>query len=184
MAPDTPMDDQRPSGIFRPGSAGQSGGRALLGIYLNDHLAIATVTAGRSRYLASSCRDPELAEAVAAVAAQIAEDRRALLAIMRRLNVPVRRYKMYAGRLGERAGRLKTNGSLLRRSPLSTLLELELLQLGTLSAISTWETLRTLADRDPRLEPHRLNGLLERSRDRLRTLDDLRRRQAGRTFTG
>ncbi len=176
------MNDQGRSGAL-PGLAGQSG-HTLLGIYLNDHLAGATVVTGRSRHFVSSCRDPALADAVAPVAAQIAEDRRTLLALMRRLNVPVRRYKVYAGRLGERAGRLKSNGALLRRSVLSTLLELELLQVGIQGKICVWETLRVLAGQDRRLDPRQLDDLLERARGQLRTIDDLRRRQAEETFTG
>ncbi|MER6984016.1 hypothetical protein ABT317_45500, partial [Streptomyces carpinensis] len=104
--------------------------------------------------------------------------------VMRRLDLPVRRYKVYAGRLGERAGRLKSNGSLLRRSPLSSLLELELLQIGVQGKMCAWETLRALADHDRRLDPRQLDELLERARQQLRTIDDLRGRQVAETFRG
>lgn len=175
------MNDQARSGTFLPGFAGQSG-RALLGIYLNDHLAGATIGAGRSRHLARVCRGSPVGDAVAPLAAEITEDRRALLAMMRRLDLPVRRYKVYAGWLGERAGRLKTNGSLVRRSPLSSLLELELLQIGVEGKICMWEALRGLADQDRRLGPGQLDDLLERARRQSRRLEDLRRRQAADIF--
>ena len=46
------------------------------------------------------------------------------------LAVPVHRYKMLGGWALEKAARLKPNGRLLRRSPLSDLIELEGLLLG------------------------------------------------------
>ncbi|HEY5356166.1 MAG TPA: hypothetical protein VIJ82_00465 [Streptosporangiaceae bacterium] len=49
---------------------------------------------------------------------------------MHLLGIPVRTYKVYAGWLAEKAGRLKFNGRLRARSPLSNLVELELLRLG------------------------------------------------------
>ncbi|MGX4694206.1 hypothetical protein [Streptomyces sp. JNUCC 63] len=158
-------------------------GHDLLGIYLNDHLAGATVGTERSRHLTTACRGSEIGDAMAPLAAEIAEDRRSLVGIMRRLDIPVRRYKVYAGLLGERAGRLKSNGALVRRSPLSSLLELELLQLGVQGKACAWEVLRGLADRDARLDPRHLDDLLERARRQLRTLEDLRRLQAGQIFS-
>lgn len=158
-------------------------GHDLLGIYLNDHLAAATAGTERSRHLATACRGTEVGDAMAPLAAGIAEDRRSLVVIMRRLDLPIRRYKVYAGLLGERAGRLKSNGALVRRSPLSSLLELELLQLGVQGKACAWEVLRGLADRDARLDPQHLDDLLERARRQLRILEGLRTLQAGQTFS-
>ena len=66
---------------------------------------------------------------------------------MAALDVPVRTYKVYAGLVGERVGRLKLNGRLLARSPLSSLEELELLSLGVTGKAAGWRTLRLLAER-------------------------------------
>ncbi|GAA0926284.1 hypothetical protein [Streptomyces thermoalcalitolerans] len=157
-------------------------GHDLLGIYLNDHLTGATVGTERSRHLAEACRGSEIGDAIAPLADEIAEDRRTLVGIMRRLGIPVRRYKVYAGLLGERFGRLKSNGALVRRSPLSSLLELELLQVGVEGKVCLWETLRKLADRDTRLDPRQLDGLLERARRQLGIVEDVRGLQAGQVF--
>ena len=46
-------------------------------------------------------------------AAEVAQDRAALLEVMAALGVPVRGYKAWAGWIGEKAGRLKFNGHLL-----------------------------------------------------------------------
>ncbi|WP_411148455.1 hypothetical protein [Streptomyces sp. A30] len=156
----------------------------LLGIYLNDHLAGSTLGVDRVRMLADaeSERDPELADAVRPIAEEIAEDRASLLQIMRSLDVPVRRYKIVAGRLAERAGRLKANGRLVRRSPLTPMLELELLRLGVEGKAAGWRTLRRLADADTRLDPAQLDKLLERAHRQLDTLEHLRVRQITETF--
>ena len=157
----------------------------LLGIYLNDHLAGATVGTDRSRSLAEAEaeRDPALADAVGPFSDESAEDRAELLRIMRSLDVPVRRYKIVAGRLAERAGRLKGNGRIVRRSPLTPMVELEMLRLGVEGKAAVWRTLRRLADTDDRLDPMHLDGLLGRADRQLDTLEQLRLRQVDETFT-
>ncbi|MEU3892056.1 hypothetical protein [Streptomyces sp. NPDC029041] len=155
---------------------------SLLGIYLNDHLAGATAGTARVRHLLRSCGGSALADALAPVADEIAEDRTTLLRLMRRLDVPVRRYKVYAGRAAEQVGRLKGNGSLVRRSPLSTLWELEALALGVEGKLAGWETLRDLAATDERLDRRQLDGLIERARRQHATLEALRHRQVEVAF--
>ena len=49
---------------------------------------------------------------------------------MAALGIPVRSYKVCAAWIGEKAGRLKLNGHLLARSPLSRLEELEMTTAG------------------------------------------------------
>ncbi|MDQ1013738.1 hypothetical protein [Streptomyces afghaniensis] len=174
------MTEQRtdPPGAQRAPAAGMS----LLGVYLNDHLAGATAGTARIRHLLRSCRGTALAEALAPVAAEIAEDRASLLHIMRRLDVPVRRYKVYAGRAAEQVGRLKSNGSLVRRSPLSTLWELEALGLGVEGKSAGWQTLRDLAAADARLDMGQLDELVARARRQRATLEELRRGQVQVAF--
>jgi hypothetical protein len=155
---------------------------SLLGIYLNDHLAGATAGTARVRYLRRSCSGSALADALAPIVDEIAEDRASLLHIMRRLDVPVRRYKVYAGRAAEQVGRLKSNGSLVRRSPLSTLWELEALRLGVEGKTAAWQTLRALAAADPRLDARQLDDLIERARRQYTTLEELRRKQVEVAF--
>ncbi|GAA0587098.1 hypothetical protein [Streptomyces crystallinus] len=159
-------------------------GTDLLGIYLNDHLAGATLGVRRARSLveADSERAPALADEVRPVADEISEDRAALLDIMRRLDVPVRRYKVAAGALAETVGRLKPNGRLVRRSPLTSLVELELLRLGVEGKAALWRSLRQVADGDRRLDGAQLDDLLERAERQLDTLEQLRLRQAAETF--
>jgi hypothetical protein len=104
--------------------------QGLLGIYLNDHLAGATGGLELARRVARSHRGPGAGAAVQRLAAEVAQDRAVLEDIMDALGIPVRAYKVYAAWIGEKAARLKLNGYLLARSPLSGLEELEMLRLG------------------------------------------------------
>ena len=90
----------------------------LLGIYLNDHLAGATGGVELARRVASSQRSTTAGTALGQLARDIAQDRTALISIMKALGVPVRRYKAGLG-LGRREDRpVKPNGHLITRSPL------------------------------------------------------------------
>ena len=153
-------------------------GAELLGIYLNDHLAGATGGAELARRVAGARRGDEAGDALLRFAADVAADRAALLDMMAALDVPVRAYKVYAGWIGEKAGRFKLNGRLLGRSPLSSLEELEMMRLGVAGKAAGWRTLQLLADTDPRLDRARLMELIARAESQLKLLEDLRVRAA------
>lgn len=149
--------------------------RDLLGIYLNDHLAGAIAGTGLARRMAASAEPgTERAAVLGRLASEITADRAALLRIMTALGVPVRGYKVFAAWAGERAGRLKLNGRLLTRSPLSDLEETEMLRLGVDGKAAGWRTLRALAERDGRLDAGRLDDLLARAGRQSRELESLR----------
>ena len=166
-----------------PGGQGAVRAPELLGVYLNDHLAGATSGLRLARRMTGSRASEDAGPELREIAAEIAEDRAALLGIMRRLGIPVRHYKAYLGGLAELAGRLKLNGRLVRRSPLSDLLELETLRLGVAGKIEVWSLLRELAARDPRLEERLLDELLTRARRQGETLERLRMERARELFT-
>ncbi|MFD5857976.1 hypothetical protein [Streptomyces chartreusis] len=172
------MNHRTRSDAHSPAQAHHTGA-SLLGVYLNDHLAGATGGAERARHMTRSHRGTDLAAAMEPISDEITEDRAILIEIMERLDIPVRHYKIYAGRVAERAGRLKSNGRLVRRSPLSPLLELEALRVGVEGKAAVWQTLRDLADDEDRLDPDLLDSLLERARRQQGALEELRRRQIG-----
>jgi hypothetical protein len=147
---------------------------SMLGIYLNDHLAGATAGTELAHRTARSHRDGTNGATLRRLAAEIAQDRAALLDIMTALGIKVRRYKVSAAWIGEKAGRLKFNGRLLTRSPLSDLEELEMLRLGVEGKAAGWRTLRTLADTDTRLHPAGLDELISRARRQADLLEELR----------
>jgi hypothetical protein len=154
----------------------------LLSVYLNDHLAGATAGTDRVRYLARSCRGTDLGPTLEAIAGEIAKDRRSLTDLLHRLHIPARRYKICAGWAAEKLGRLKANGRMVRRSPLSTVIELEMLRVGVTGKIACWEALRQLAETDERLDPDVLDDLLRRGHRQLNALEELHREQAASTF--
>jgi hypothetical protein len=149
-------------------------GHNVLGIYLNDHLAGATAGTELARRVAGSLQDRGDGGVLERFAAEVAQDRAALLEIMTALGIPVRAYKVCAGWIGEKAGRLKFNGHLFTRSPLSRLEELEILRLGVEGKAAGWRTLRVLAETDRRLDPAQLDDLTARARRQAELLEELR----------
>jgi hypothetical protein len=156
----------------------QHSGHSLLGIYLNDHLAGATGGVQLARRLARAHRDSADGDTLRRLAAEIAQDRAALLGVMAVLSIPVRGYKVFAAVIGEKTARLKLNGYLTGRSPLSSLIELEMLRLGVDGKAAGWRTLRALADRDDRLDAARLDELIARAQSQDDVLEELRVRAA------
>jgi hypothetical protein len=153
----------------------QHTGHDLLGVYLNDHLAGATTGVELARRMtASASPGSETATALSTLAAEIAQDRAALIKIMGALGIPVRGYKVFAAWAAEKAGRVKLNGHVLTRSPLSGLEETEVLLLGVEGKAAVWRTLRSLAGRDSRLDAGRLDDLLARAKRQSGTLETLR----------
>jgi hypothetical protein len=147
---------------------------SMLGIYLNDHLAGATAGTELAHRMARSHGDGQDSGTLRRLAAEIAQDRAALLDIMAALGIRVRRYKVGAAWAGEKVGRLKFNGRLFARSPLSNLEELEMLRLGVEGKAAGWRTLGILADSDTRLNPGRLDELISRARRQADVLEELR----------
>jgi hypothetical protein len=93
---------------------------SMLGIYLNDHLAGATAGTELAHRMARSPGDGQDGGTLRRLAAEIAQDRAALLDIIAALGIKVRRYKVGAAWIGEKAGRLKFNGRPFARSPSAT----------------------------------------------------------------
>ena len=152
---------------------GQIGYR-VLGIYLNDHLAGATAGTELAHRVARTHRAPGPDGQLKRLAVEVARDRAALIGMMKALGVPVRSYKVFAAWAGEKTARVKFNGRLLARSPLSDLEELELLRLGVEGKAAGWRTLRTLADTDRRLDAGNLDELVSRARCQADLLEELR----------
>ena len=153
----------------------------MLGVYLNDHLAGATAGSELANRMARSHREDS--ELLDQLSAEIAQDRSALLSIMDSLGVSVRAYKVGAAWIGEKLGRVKFNGRLLGRSPLSDLEELELLRLGVEGKAAGWRTLRSLAATDQRLNAGDLDELIYRAGRQSAQLEELRIRAASRVIS-
>jgi hypothetical protein len=113
----------------------------LLRIYLADHRAGAAAGQARARRFAAANADSVLADAARDVCQQIEEDVETLDEVLARLGRRASRWKVIVARGAELAGRLKPNGRLRGYSPLSRVLELELLVAGIVAKESLWQTL-------------------------------------------
>ncbi|MFC5645267.1 hypothetical protein ACFPZF_28445 [Kitasatospora cinereorecta] len=142
-----------------------------LHVYLNDHLTGAFGGAALADRMARTHPESRRAVELHRLARDIQQDRDDLVRIMQRLGVPVRHYRTWLGLAGERLGRLKPNGTLLRRAPLSDLVELEMLRTGVEGKAALWRALRAIADTDPRLDAAELDRLSARAADQARTLN-------------
>ncbi len=174
------------AGLTR-GAAGHRLGmdaRGYLEIYLNDHLLGATAEQELGRRAARSQRGTAAGEVLARLAAEGQQDRDALLALLERLGLAVKRDRVALGWLGEKVGRFKLNGSVLRRSPLSTVVELEGLRLTVLAKESCWRSLRAVADTHDGLDRGELDRLVARAARQAQELERLRASAAREVLAG
>ncbi|MFJ8159923.1 hypothetical protein ACIRBY_03225 [Streptomyces sp. NPDC096136] len=153
-----------------------------MAVYLNDHLAGAGSGVALIRRLARTHRSGPAAKPLAALATEIAEDRESLREFMTALDVPAQWPRVVVGRLAEKAARLKLNGRLVRRSPLSDVLELETMRLGVEGKAAMWRSLRAVAVTDPRLDRAAFDRLLARAVRQESELEALRVEAARRSF--
>ncbi|NXY97023.1 hypothetical protein HYE82_22095 [Streptomyces sp. BR123] len=154
----------------------------LLAIYLNDHLTGANAGVSLIRRTARHHRDGELGPQLERLARQIAEDRDSLREVMTALDIPAMHLRAVLGRIGELAGRLKLNGRLVSRSPLSDVLELEAMRLGVEGKTAAWRSLQSLASTDARLDRGSIDRLLERAQRQSGLLESLRTAASDRLF--
>lgn len=152
----------------------------LLATYLNDHYAGATAgvrLAGRS---AKRNRDSELGRFLSRLTEEIDGDRRALRSVMSELGVGVNRAKQVAALGSEALARLKPNRRLAAYSPLSRVIELELLELGITGKLAMWRVLVKAVD-EP-LGSADLPGLIERAESQRSEVERHRVQVAGEAF--
>ena len=154
-----------------------------LSIYLNDHLAGATVGVELSKRAASSNEGTEYGAFLAELSHDIAEDRASLERLMERFGIAKDRVKTTAAWAGEKFGRLKPNAHLTSYSPLSRVVELEALRLGVNGKLGMWQSLIAVQDEDERLDPEELGVLAERAEAQLRGLEEHRLRAVAETLT-
>lgn len=114
----------------------------LLAIYLNDHVAGATVGVQRVQRMARVYDGTVVGETITPLVGQLQDEREWLIACLHRLEIPVRTYKVLGASVAEKIGRLKLNGHVRTTSPLSALLEVELLRGAVTGKSSGWQTLR------------------------------------------
>ena len=156
--------------------------RRLLRIYLNDHLMGATAGVQLARRSLRSNEGTPLGSFLRPLAAEVTEDRAALLQVMAALQLPVDRVKVALATVGERVGRLKLNGRLLGYSDLSRLWELEGLSAAVDLKLGLWRTLQAVPAAAPPNDAVDLDRLIQRGTAQRAALEEHRLAAARRAF--
>ena len=150
-----------------------------LRIYVSDHLAGAAAGSSRARRLADAERDGPDAAALQQLADEIAADRRALQVLADSLNLRPQRSKQLVAAIAERVGLVKLNGRIFRRSPLTTLVEVEAMVIAVRGKLAGWETLRGVPEAAA-VNVVDIEDLVTRTTQQYDTLQQIHRRTAER----
>ena len=145
----------------------------FLRIYMSDQLALGVVWRELARRALGAGEGTPDADVLRPVADAIAEDVATFAQMMRRLGFSTRTPKVAVAILAERAGRLKLNGRIVRRSPLSRFQELDVLVMGIEGKVLLWQNLRDGAGLDSRLPDVDFDRLVERARQQRAQLEPL-----------
>ena len=116
----------------------------LLRIYLADHHAGSVGGAALAERIVR--QGGPMGLALSGLVDHIEEDRRRLLHLMGAIGARRHRSKELAATVAERLGRLKLNGRLVGKSPLTPLLELEAMSLAVEGRKRLWLTMTQLAE--------------------------------------
>ena len=116
-------------------------------------------------------RENDYGRFLAALAGDIAQDRRTLIELMERLAIPRSKVKVPAAWALEKVGRLKLNGRIRGYSPLSRLIEFEGLAGGIEAKRAMWLTLLKIQANDERLRDFGLESLAARAGDQRQRLE-------------
>ncbi|MGH9272403.1 MAG: hypothetical protein ACRDZ2_14135, partial [Ilumatobacteraceae bacterium] len=138
-------------------------GRAYLTTYLRDHRAGAAAGVSLVRHLAEANSDTEWGGPLAELHREIAADREALDDILAHLDVRANPVKQALAPVVTRLRRIKLNRHLLRYSPLSRVVDLELLAAGVDTKRNLWRSLAAIDGSDEHIDPARVQWLDERA---------------------
>ncbi len=146
----------------------------LLGIYLRDHLAGSRAGLELARRAEHENRGNPVGDYLATFRVELEQDRAVVERVMRELGVSPPPLKERAAWLLERVGRLKLNGRLVSYSPLSRVMELEGLCIGTQGRLCLLRSLDRLARIERRLSGIDFGALIARAEAQLKMLNQLR----------
>jgi len=133
-----------------------------LSIYLNDHLAGATVGVELAKRSRGSNQGTPLGDFLDRLQREIAEDRETLKSLMGELGIRPDPLKTRGAWTAEKLGRLKLNGQLTGYSPLSRVVELEGLSMGITGKRAMWAALEHVLGARPGFDFAELRRRAER----------------------
>ncbi len=138
--------------------------------YLRDHMAGATAGVNFFGRVASGHSHPQVRAQVAEIHKEVEKERQTLRAILVSLGIRPGSVTMAAAVIGERVGRLKPNGGLVKRSVGADVLELEALTGAVQAKARLWETLLALAETNSHLDAGQLRDLQDQANNQRETL--------------
>ena len=154
---------------------------ALVRTYLNDHITGASAVASRVERMS---RNPDAGQDAAdleRLARELREERRVHEATARDLGLTLSRWKHLGAAVAGRVARLKPNGRAVGRSPMTLVLELEVLRSGLEGKRLGWTTLREHAVA-LELDVARLDARVARSREQAQRVEAMHARHRARAF--
>lgn len=120
--------------------------RRILQTYLSDHLTGAAAGRARARKMSEWYADREIGPALAEFARELDEEHRHLGELIDALDLRRGLPLQALARVGELLGRAKTNGRVLTGSPMTPLLEIELLRAAVNGKQGLWQVLAEYSD--------------------------------------
>ncbi|MFL0447809.1 NAD-dependent epimerase/dehydratase family protein [Corynebacterium xerosis] len=164
-----------------PGGPGENIDSGLLGLYLADHATGATAGQNRIERMAEDFADTPVFAQLSTLAADIGAERALLERVIRELDLEPRAYRRALSWAGERAGRLKFNRRIAARSPMTLVLEAEMMRAAVAAKLGGWETLRDNAEALG-VDPHTFGKLREAADEQLALLDEVHAWARARAF--
>jgi hypothetical protein len=120
-------------------------------VYLNDHLAGATLGSDLAEQIRNRHEGTPLGEVMRSIAPQVEEDRQTLLDLMERMGTSKNPVKQASGWLAEKASRVKFSGAVSGEPDHGAFMALESLTLGVEGKMSLWKALKEVANQYPPL---------------------------------
>jgi hypothetical protein len=152
-------------------------------VYLNDHLAGATIGVDLARRLEAQTEGTDFQPEMSRLAAEIEADLDTLTDLMKRIGATPNPSKQITAWVAEKASRVKLTGLTSLSDELGTFLSIEALSLGVEGKVALWTTLRQLRDRYPELLSTDLDDLLQRAHRQRQVLETERIAAANRSLT-
>ncbi len=132
-------------------------------VYLNDHLAGATLGSDLAEQIRNRHEGTPLGEVMRSIAPQVEEDRQTLLDLMERMGTSKNPVKQASGWLAEKASRVKFSGAVSGEPDHGAFMALESLTLGVEGKMSLWKALKEVANQYPPLASMNLDELIDRA---------------------
>ena len=161
--------------------ADQTADRELIELYLSDHLTGATAGLERIERMEEAFADTPVFRQISEVADKIRRERALLVQIIDDLGLKRKPYRQALAWLGEHAGRVKLNNRIISRSPMTLVLEAELMRSAVMGKLGGWQALHDNAE-TMGLDPTIFATLQEEAWQQIATLDEVHEYARRRAF--